>query len=77
MDQKRHGESFLAAGPKKDPLITELPDIDDGGFQQLRQNDKVIVSISTTTIHLINFTLVGRRFESNIFWCRQLERNSH
>jgi len=43
LDQKRHGDSaFASKGPSKDPLITELPDIDDAGFQMLRKNDKVI-----------------------------------
>jgi uncharacterized coiled-coil DUF342 family protein len=43
LDQKRHGDSAFSTTKKsKDPLITELPDIDDGGFQQLRKNDQVI-----------------------------------
>jgi hypothetical protein len=43
LDQKRHGDSAFSTNKKsKDPLITELPDIDDGGFQQLRKNDQVI-----------------------------------
>ena len=46
LDQKRHGDSAFSSKPgvPKDPLITSLPDIDDGGFQLLRKNDQVIVS---------------------------------
>lgn len=44
LDQKRHGDSaFSKSGAPKDPLITQLPDIDDAGFQLLRKNDQVIV----------------------------------
>jgi len=43
LDQKRHGDSaFSKTSAPKDPLITELPDIDDAGFQLLRKNDQVI-----------------------------------
>jgi len=42
LDQKRHGDSAFVSSRKSDPLITELPDIDDGGFQMMRKNDKVI-----------------------------------
>lgn len=44
LDQKRHGDSAFSSKPgaPKDPLITSLPDIDDGGFQLLRKNDQVI-----------------------------------
>lgn len=43
LDQKRHGDSaFSKSGAPKDPLITQLPDIDDAGFQLLRKNDQVI-----------------------------------
>jgi len=43
LDQKRHGESAFTNNKKgADPTITELPDIDDAGFQQMRKNDQVI-----------------------------------
>jgi len=43
LDQKRHGDSAFSTNKKsKDPLITELPNIDDEGFQLLRKNDQVI-----------------------------------
>lgn len=38
------GDSAFSAKKGTDPTITELPDIDDAGFQMLRKNDKVIVS---------------------------------
>lgn len=42
LDQKRMGDSAFSAKKNTDPTITELPDIDDAGFQMLRKNDKVI-----------------------------------
>jgi len=47
LDQKRHGDSaFNQQKKNKDPLITELPDIEgDEGFQQMRKNDKAIDSM--------------------------------
>lgn len=42
LDQKRHGDSFITGRKTTDPVITELPDIDDAGFQMLRKNDQVI-----------------------------------
>jgi SYP7 family syntaxin len=44
LDQKRHGDSAFSSRSTapKDPLITQLPDIDDGDFQLLRKNDQVI-----------------------------------
>jgi len=46
LDQKRHGDSAFSTNKKnKDPLVTELPDIDDAGFQQLKKNDQVIDGI--------------------------------
>lgn len=45
LDQRRNGGIGMASQPaNRDPLITELPDIDDAGFQLLRKNDKQIVS---------------------------------
>jgi len=43
LDQKRHSQGSAFAQKKTtDPLITELPDIDDAGFQLMRKNDQVI-----------------------------------
>jgi len=43
LDQKRHSEGSAFSQKKGgDPLITELPDIDDAGFQLMRKNDQVI-----------------------------------
>lgn len=43
LNTKRHGDSGFSVNKKStDPVITELPDIDDGGFQMLRKNDQVI-----------------------------------
>jgi len=43
LDQKRHSEGSAFSQKKgADPLITELPDIDDAGFQMMRKNDQVI-----------------------------------
>jgi len=43
LDQKRHGDSAFTSQKKtQDPLITELPDIDDAGFQLMRKNDQII-----------------------------------
>jgi len=42
LDQKRHSESAFSQKKGTDPLITELPDIDDAGFQLMRKNDQVI-----------------------------------
>jgi len=43
LDTKRHGESAFTNQKKSvDPLITELPDIDDAGFQKLKQNNQAI-----------------------------------
>lgn len=42
LDQKRHGDSAFAQKKPQDPMVTELPNIDDAGFQMLIKNDKVI-----------------------------------
>ncbi len=42
LDRKRFGSSAYTSSARKSE-ITELPDIDDAGFQQLKQNDQEIV----------------------------------
>jgi len=43
LNSRRHGDNaFYGNSDNKDPVITSLPDIDDAGFQLLRDNDKKI-----------------------------------
>jgi len=44
LNNRKHGDSSFGSGggESKDPTITELPNIDDEGFQLLRRNDAVI-----------------------------------
>jgi len=44
LNQRRTGgdNAFYGAADNKDPVITSLPDIDDAGFQLLRDNDRQI-----------------------------------
>eukprot|EP01111_Echinosteliopsis_oligospora_P002336 TRINITY_DN1343_c0_g1_i1.p1 TRINITY_DN1343_c0_g1~~TRINITY_DN1343_c0_g1_i1.p1 ORF type:complete len:265 (-),score=87.82 TRINITY_DN1343_c0_g1_i1:101-895(-) len=44
LDKRRFGDTAFMGGDDgaRDPVISELPDIDDEGFQQLRVNDKII-----------------------------------
>lgn len=44
LNNKKHGDSSFGSGAEssKDPTITELPNIDDEGFQLLRRNDAII-----------------------------------
>jgi SYP7 family syntaxin len=44
LNNRKHGDSSFgsSAAESKDPTITELPNIDDEGFQLLRRNDQII-----------------------------------
>jgi len=43
LNNKRHGDTSFGSGDRQtDPTITELPNIDDEGFQLLRRNDAKI-----------------------------------
>jgi len=44
LNNRKHGDSSFgsSAAESKDPTITELPNIDDEGFQLLRRNDAII-----------------------------------
>jgi len=43
LDQRRGSSSaFASSNAHKDPVVSELPDIDDERFQVLRQNDKIM-----------------------------------
>lgn len=43
LNNRKHGDSaFMGGSENKDPTITELPNIDDEGFQLLRRNDAII-----------------------------------
>jgi len=43
LNNRKHGDSSFGGGSdNKDPTITELPNIDDEGFQLLRRNDAII-----------------------------------
>jgi len=57
LNNRKHGDSSFGSGgsENKDPTITELPNIDDEGFQLLRRNDaKIDADLDEISGHVTN-----------------------
>lgn len=50
LDQRRNSGLSYTNTRNTDPVVTELPDIDDAGFQMLRKNDAIIDDMLDNTI---------------------------